>query len=104
MIGNYGMGEELEVFFDESMDSGRSPFLGRSLASGSTYSDKTSALVDKESLRLVKNAYSEAIDILESNQNIVSLLVNLLITGTTLSGSVVSDIVNGIEDKDDEIS
>jgi cell division protease FtsH len=102
MIGNYGMGEELEVFFDENMDSGRSPFLGRSLASGSTYSDKTSALVDKESLCLVKNAYSEAIDILEKNQNVVSLLVSLLINGTTLTGSVVSDIVNGVDDKSDD--
>jgi cell division protease FtsH len=102
MIGNYGMGDELEVFFDEQMDSGRSPFLGRSLATGSAYSDKTSELLDKESLRLVKNAYSEAIDILEKNQNVVSLLVNLLMNGTTLSGSVVSDIVNGIEDKSDE--
>jgi cell division protease FtsH len=100
MIGNYGMGDELEVFFDEQMDSGRSPFLGRSLATGSTYSDKTSALVDKESLRLVKNAYSDALDILEKNQNIVSLLVTLLINGTTLTGSVVNNIVNGIEDKE----
>jgi len=96
MIGNYGMGDELEVFFDENMDSGRSPFLGRSLASGSTYSDKTSALVDKESLRLLKGAYSEALDILEKNQNTVSLLVSLLMNGTTLTGKMVEDLVHPI--------
>jgi cell division protease FtsH len=93
MIGNYGMGEDLEVFFNENMDSSRNPFLGRSLASSSEYSDKTLESVDKESLRLVNDAYSEAVDILEQNQNTVLLLVNLLMNGTTLSGETVGNLV-----------
>ena len=93
MIGNYGMGEDLEVFFNENMDSSRNPFLGRSMTSGSEYSDKTLESVDKESLRLVNDAYSEAVDILEQNQNTVLLLANLLINGTTLSGETVGNLV-----------
>ena len=94
MIGNYGMGEHLEVFFDENLDSSRNPFLGRSLASGSVYSDQTLESVDKESLRLVNEAYLEAVNILEQNRNSVLLLVNLLINGTTLSGETVRNFVN----------
>lgn len=96
MIGNYGMGEHLEVFFDENLDSSRNPFFGRSLASGSVYSDQTLESVDKESLRLVNEAYLEAVNILEQNRNSVLLLVNLLINGTTLSGETVRNFVDRV--------
>jgi len=68
MIGNFGMGDELEVFFNEDISDDSNPFLGRSLALGDKYSENTRFLMDKESLNLVKEAYFEAKDILEKNR------------------------------------
>jgi cell division protease FtsH len=60
MIGNYGMGTALEVFYNENIDDNGAPFLGRSLGNNNKYSEKTRELFDKEVLELVNNAYSEA--------------------------------------------
>jgi cell division protease FtsH len=68
MIGNFGMGEELEVFFNEDIGDDSNPFLGRSLAFGDKYSENTRFLMDKESLNLVREAFFEAKDILEKNR------------------------------------
>ena len=86
MIGNYGMGNHLEVFFDETIDAGQNPFLGRSIASGSSYSDNTLEQVDKESLELVDAAYVEAINILTEKQFHVSFMVDMLLKKTVLTG------------------
>lgn len=86
MIGNYGMGDDLEVFFDETMDAGQKPFLGRSITSGSSYSDNTLSIVDRESLALVDAAYVEAINILTEKQFQVSFMVDMLLKKTVLTG------------------
>jgi len=39
MIGNYGMGLQLETFYNDDVDNERNPFLGRSLSVGSKYSE-----------------------------------------------------------------
>jgi len=67
MIGNFGMGNELEVFYNEDVNDDSNPFLGRSLAMGSKYSQSTKYIMDKESLDLVKDAYQEAKTLLYSN-------------------------------------
>jgi len=64
MIGNFGMGEELEVFYNEDISDESNPFLGRNLGMGNKYSDYTRSIMDKESLNLVKEAYKEAKSIL----------------------------------------
>jgi cell division protease FtsH len=69
MIGNFGMGNELEVFFNEDVSDDSNPFLGRSLALGDKYSEHTRLIMDRESLDLVKDAYSKAKDILEKNKD-----------------------------------
>jgi len=66
MIGNFGMGDDLEVFFNEDVSDESNPFLGRSLAIGSKYSQNTKLLMDKESLNLVKEAYTDAKYLLET--------------------------------------
>ena len=86
MIGNYGMGNDLEVFFDETIDAGQNPFLGRSIAGGSVYSDNTRDIVDQESLALVDAAYVEAINILTEKQFHVSFMVDMLLKKTVLTG------------------
>lgn len=95
MIGNYGMGEELQVFYNENTDSGRTPFLGRSLAMGDKYSDKTKQLVDQESLNLVRDAYTAAYDILSRNKYKMDRVCDYLIQSETLSGV---DLVRELED------
>jgi cell division protease FtsH len=83
MIGNYGMGKRLEVFYNENSDE-RNPFLGRSLGGGDKYSDKIKEIYDKESLELVNDAYQEAKQILLVNKDKIQQIVDLLLEKRTL--------------------
>jgi ATP-dependent Zn protease len=60
MVGQFGMGEELEVFYNEGLDELNA---GRDL-----YSDDTKMKLDRESLDLVKNSYIEAKRILRERK------------------------------------
>ena len=90
MISNYGMGKELEVFYDENMDSRGNPFLGRSLASGVQYSEKRRQTIDDEALELVKEAYTEAVRTIAENLPVIDKYVYRLLMETTLSGKDIS--------------
>jgi cell division protease FtsH len=61
MVGQFGMGEELEVFYNEGLDELNA---GRDL-----YSDDTKMKLDRESLDLVKNSYIEAKRILRQRKD-----------------------------------
>ena len=91
MIGNYGMGSELKVFYNENADSERNPFLGRSLGMGDKYSDKTKELFDKESLELINEAYSDAVQLIRENKPLFESLVSLLRKNVTVYGNFISD-------------
>ena len=93
MIGNYGMGEELMVFYNENTESGRTPFLGRSMAMGDKYSEKTKEKMDEESLQLVKDAYKEAHKLLSMYKTRMLQLSNLLVNTETVMGDTVMAIV-----------
>lgn len=67
MIGNFGMGNKLEVFYNDNVGDESNPFLGRSLGVGDKYSQYTKYVMDKESLELVKNAYKDAKYLLNEN-------------------------------------
>jgi len=82
MIGNFGMGEKLEVFFNDNVGDESNPFLGRSLGVGDKYSQNTKYLMDKESLDLVKNAYRDAKYILNQNYDTLMELTELLVNNT----------------------
>ena len=86
MIGNYGMGKDLEVFYNENIESNRNPFLGRSMGMGDKYSEKTKEKMDEESLDLVNEAYREALVILRANAEMVQILKNILLKDITISG------------------
>jgi len=91
MIGNFGMGEELEVFFNDNIGDESNPFLGRSLGMGDKYSQNTKYIMDKESLHLVNNAYRDAKYIL--NQNYDKLIeFSELLTNNTIVMSKDIDI------------
>jgi len=93
MIGNYGMGKRLEAFYNENVDNGRTPFLGRSLGGGDKYSEKTKEILDKESLDLVNNAYNDAKMILLENKEKMNVLVDELMKNYTLYGKDVKKIL-----------
>jgi cell division protease FtsH len=73
MVGKYGMGKELEVFYNE--DSGMN-----------FYSDKTKENLDTESLELVNSAYEEAKKILNESKPQMMRMVQQLLNQTTLYG------------------
>ena len=84
MIGNFGMGERLEVFFNEDVSDESNPFLGRSLSVGSKYSQYTKYIMDKESLELVKEAYKDAKEILTTYKDKLVELTELLEKNTII--------------------
>ena len=84
MIGNFGMGNELEVFFNDNINDDN-PFLGRSLGTGDKYSEYTKLISDKESLQLVTEAYNEAKRILEENRYKLIIMTELLLNQTVIN-------------------
>ena len=89
MIGNYGMGNKLEAFYNENVDADRNPFLGRSMGSSDKYSEKTKELFDKECLSLVTSAYQDAKKILFENKDKMDMIVEELMNKYTLYGKDV---------------
>ena len=96
MIGNFGMGDKLEVFFNEDIDEAANPFLGKSMAFGEKYSEYTKSIMDKESLDLVKEAYELAKEYLNLNWNNVLLLSEMLKNNTILYKNDISQISENI--------
>jgi len=84
MIGNFGMGDKLEVFFNEDIGDDSNPFLGRSLAMGNKYSEDTRVTMDRESLNLVNEAYFAAKNILESDRDKLIAFSELLQNNTVI--------------------
>jgi cell division protease FtsH len=93
MIGNFGMGEGLEVFFNDNIGDESNPFLGRSLGMGDKYSQNTKYIMDKESLDLVNNAYRDAKYILNQNYDKLIEFSELLMNNTIVMKKDVDDIV-----------
>jgi cell division protease FtsH len=84
MIGNFGMGVELEVFFNEDVSDDSNPFLGRSLSIGDKYSENTKFMMDRESLELVQTAYNTAVDLLKKNYDKLIYFSDLLMNNTVI--------------------
>jgi cell division protease FtsH len=93
MIGNYGMGDQLEAFYNDNLDTDRTPFLGRSFGSSSKYSEKTKEILDKESLELVNAAYNDAKTILMKNKDKMDVIVDELMKSYTLYGKDIKKIM-----------
>jgi cell division protease FtsH len=89
MVNNYGMGKELDVFYNENIDSQGNPFLGRTMQNGISYSDKTKEKIDEEVLEIVNSAYSEAIRIVIENMQNINKYVDRLLNEVTLNGKDV---------------
>jgi len=98
MIGNFGMGDKLETFYNENVDSERTPFVGRTFGMGDKYSDKTKETFDKESLFLVDKSYQLAKDLLNSQQDLMEVLIERLLAERTMYGSEFMSLM-GTSDK-----
>jgi cell division protease FtsH len=92
MIGNFGMGNKLEVFYNEDVSDDSNPFLGRSLALGSKYSQNTKQLMDKESLNLVNEAYKDAKILLQNYYDKLIEFSELLKNNTIVMNSDVNHL------------
>lgn len=79
MITNYGMGELLEVFFDSNTNQ-----FGKN-----TFSEKTSELIDRESMKLLFNAYEEAKTVILKHKDAIDELTKLLLRENVISGNEV---------------
>jgi len=71
MIGLYGMGNNLEAFYNQNLDGGRGGII--------QYSEKIKQGIDKECLELVDGAYQSAKILLEENKVKMDLLVQELL-------------------------
>jgi cell division protease FtsH len=94
MVGNFGMGDKLEAFYNENIDSGRSPMMGFK------YSEKTKDLFDKECLKLVTQAYDNAKKILTENNGVMQIMVDKLLNNYTLYGKDIYESLKTVVDVD----
>lgn len=92
MIGNFGMGNKFEVFYNEDISDDNNPFLGKSLALNDKYSEYTKYLSDKESLDLVKEAYQEAKILLTKYYSELLSFSELLINNTVVTSKDIQII------------
>ena len=79
MIKNYGMGKDLELFFD-SRENG---FEQKS------YSEKTNERIDKEAMYLLIDAYEEAKNVILNNKDVIDKLVKILLKENVIYGEKV---------------
>ena len=78
MIGNYGMGKELELFYNKNNDNQG--------FSRETYSEKTTETYDREIMDLLEEAYDMAKTIILENKETMDSLVSVLLSENVLSG------------------
>nr|YP_010338175.1 cell division protein [Erythrolobus coxiae]UNJ17760.1 cell division protein [Erythrolobus coxiae] len=69
------------------------PFLGRSMMSGSDYSDGVATNVDFQVQLIVQECYKQAIAIIKNNRVIIDHLVDLLIEQETIEGDDLKRII-----------
>ena len=86
MIGNYGMGEELEAFYNKNID----PMLART---GDSYSENTKQIIDNESMSLVSGALETAKQLLEENRDKLDILIGNLINKSTLNSDEFNELL-----------
>ena len=92
MIGNFGMGTKLEVFYNNEMENG-TPFLGKSLSSGGGNSESTRYQFDTEVLALVNEAYTMAKNHLMQHKGTLNKVVEDLLEKDILIGNEISNYI-----------
>ena len=78
MIGNFGMGDKLEVFYNDNIDD-------IATFGNSKYSEYIKQNMDQESLDLVIEAYNESKRILNENKDLLATMTQLLLNNTVIT-------------------
>jgi len=92
MVVNWGMSELLgPVGF---RDGEEHPFLGRELTEARSYSEATAQLIDQEIRRLLQEAESAALQLLEANRDNLKRLIDALLEHESLGHEEILALVN----------
>ena len=85
MVGTYGMSDRLgTVAFDAGHDE---VFIGKSMAQTRPYSEKTAAEIDEEISRIIGEAYTRCLAILEENRARLVTVAEYLLAHETMSAA-----------------
>ncbi len=101
MVSKYGMSDDIGpvVYSDDSNEI----FLGRDYGHVNNYSDATSARIDSEIEKMMRDAYEKTEKILKEHYDKLELIANTLIEREKISGSqFISLMENGIIEDDEE--
>lgn len=103
MVCEYGMSDKLgAVAYDERSESGQ--YLGMSQIREKLYSELTAQEIDSEVKEILKAAYAYAKEIVETNQDVVILMTDMLLEFETLDAEDVEKIVKRSWDIDEKRS
>ena len=93
MVCEWGMSE---TFGSIALgENGQEVFLGRELVQHKHYSEETARLIDREVIKILKQAYDKAKHILHSNEDKMHIIVKYLLERETLTGEELSLIMEG---------
>ena len=93
MVCEWGMSE---TFGSIALgENGQEVFLGRELVQHKHYSEETARLIDREVIKILKQAYDKAKHILKSNEDKMHIIVKYLLERETLTGEELSLIMEG---------
>jgi cell division protease FtsH len=93
MIGIFGMGDNLETFYNQDVDGEFELYGTNSL---NKYSEKIKQQFDTETINLVADAYTQAKKIINENKNKFEELVNLLVEKEILNLSEISHLFKNV--------
>ncbi len=93
LVAEYGMSDELgAVTFQRDREN---IFLGKELAQGSEYSQKTAELIDRGAKNIIEKCHEKAADILKKNRKKLETLAKELIKREEIEADEISKIING---------
>jgi cell division protease FtsH len=94
MIRTWGMSEVLGPL---SYAKGEEQvFLGREIAQHRDYSEATAQKIDEEVIKLIKDAYQRATDVLNENVDILHKLAELLLEKETVLGKELDELIQSL--------
>lgn len=94
MVKEYGMSRHLGQVYLAHNKQGQ--FLGANLEGGGDYSEMTAHLIDKEIRKIIDRQYNEAIEILESNRDILEQAAAELLESETIEGEALRKLSEAV--------
>lgn len=72
--------------------TGEEVFLGRDLAQSKEYSEETASIIDKETKKIIDEAYNKAIEILNANIDKLHKVAKILLEKEKIDGEEFAEI------------